>query len=76
MSLNRKTPRETVKFFFKDDKARVVAFQELDKKYRDILFQKGSGASIIMNCTDSFIYDNHVVEAVHALGGHKMPKTA
>lgn len=75
MSLKRKTPRETVKFFFKDDKARDVAIQELDKKYRDILFQKGSGASIIMSCTDSFIYDNYVIDTVLALGGHKMPKT-
>ena len=73
MSLNRKTPRETRKFFFPNPTQRDAAKKTLDTNFPDVHIQKIMGTSLLVNLTDSQIYDTKVIESIEALGGQIVP---
>ena len=76
MTLNRKMPRETRKVLFKDEQHRDAAFTALEMQYPDVHIQKVMGNAILVNLTDSKIYDLQVSKSVEILGGSWMPRTA
>lgn len=73
MTLNRKFPREAHKALFPSAERRDAAFAALEKDFLDIHIQKVGETGILVNLTDSKIYDLHIGQKLEALGGSWVP---
>lgn len=73
MTLNRKFPREARKALFPSAERRDAAFVALEKNFLDVHIQKVEEAGILVNLTDSKIYDLNIGKKIEALGGSWVP---